>query len=93
VVRLLGDDIRIAVELPYEYDDLVDVAAIRRWTTVALHPGESGWLRKAPSTPRRTPTPTTRTPTRSPEGDGSLSLWRQTGPPGRKEGSRPASRS
>lgn len=47
---LLGDDVWIAVKLPGAYDgddDLDDGAAIRRWTTVALHPDELGWLREA----------------------------------------------
>jgi hypothetical protein len=42
--ELLGDDIWLAVTLPGEYDDNT---AIRRWTTVALHPDELGWLREA----------------------------------------------
>src|SRR5258708_29377590 len=39
--RLLGQDIWITVKLPGEYegdDDLDDGTAIRRWTTVVLHP-------------------------------------------------------
>jgi hypothetical protein len=38
------------VKLPGEYqgdDDLGDGIAIRRWTTVVLHPDELGWLREA----------------------------------------------
>ena len=48
--RMLGDDIWIAVKLPGEFegdDDLDDGTAIRRWTTVVLHPDELGWLREA----------------------------------------------
>lgn len=47
---MLGQDIWIAVKLPGEYDgddDLEDGTAIRRWTTVVLHPDELGWLREA----------------------------------------------
>jgi hypothetical protein len=47
---MLGQDIWIAVKLPGEYegdDDLADGIAIRRWTTVVLHPDELGWLREA----------------------------------------------
>jgi hypothetical protein len=46
---MLGEDIWIAVKLPGEYqgDDLDDGIAIRRWTTVVLHPDELGWLREA----------------------------------------------
>lgn len=47
---LLGKDIRIAVKLPGEYHgdgELADGIAIRRWTTVVLHPDELGWLREA----------------------------------------------
>lgn len=47
---MLGQDIWIAVKLPGEYDgddDLEDGIAIRRWTTVVLHPDELGWLREA----------------------------------------------
>ena len=47
---ILGQDIWIAVKLPGEYegdDDLEDGTAIRRWTTVVLHPDELGWLREA----------------------------------------------
>ena len=47
---MLGQDIWIAVKLPGEYqgdDDLDDGIAIRRWTTVVLHPDELGWLREA----------------------------------------------
>lgn len=46
----LGQDIWIAVRLPGEYegdDDLDEGTAIRRWTTVVLHPDELGWLREA----------------------------------------------
>ena len=46
----LGQDIWVAVRLPGEYegdDDLEDGTAIRRWTTVVLHPDELGWLREA----------------------------------------------
>ena len=38
------------MKLPGEYegdDDLDDGTAIRRWTTVVLHPDELGWLREA----------------------------------------------
>ena len=54
--ELLGDDVWITVKLPCAYDgdddlddldDLDDNAAIRRWTTVAIHPDELGWLREA----------------------------------------------
>lgn len=47
---MLGEDIWIAVKLPGEFegdDDLADGTAIRRWTTVVLHPDELGWLREA----------------------------------------------
>jgi hypothetical protein len=47
---MLGQDIWITVKLPGEYegdDDLEDGTAIRRWTTVVLHPDELGWLREA----------------------------------------------
>jgi hypothetical protein len=47
---MLGEDIWIAVTLPGEFegdDDLEDGTAIRRWTTVVLHPDELGWLREA----------------------------------------------
>ena len=47
---MLGQDIWITVKLPGEYegdDDLDDGTAIRRWTTVVLHPDELGWLREA----------------------------------------------
>ena len=47
---MLGQDIWIAVKLTGEYqgdDDLEDGTAIRRWTTVVLHPDELGWLREA----------------------------------------------
>ncbi len=47
---MLGQDIWIAVKRPGEYegdDDLEDGIAIRRWTTVVLHPDELGWLREA----------------------------------------------
>jgi hypothetical protein len=47
---VLGEDIWIAVKLPGEYhgdDDLADGIAIRRWTTVVLHPDELGGLREA----------------------------------------------
>ena len=47
---MLGEDIWIAVKLPGEFegdDDLEDGPAIRRWTTVVLHPDELGWLREA----------------------------------------------
>ena len=47
---MLGEDIWIAVKLPGEFegdDDLEDGTAIRRWTTVVLHPDELGWLREA----------------------------------------------
>lgn len=47
---MLGQDIWIAVKLPSQYqggDDLHDGTAIRRWTTVVLHPDELGWLREA----------------------------------------------
>jgi hypothetical protein len=47
---MLGQDIWIAVKLPGEYegdDGLEDGTAIRRWTTVVLHPDELGWLREA----------------------------------------------
>ena len=48
--KTLGEDIWIAVKLPGEFegdDDLDDGTAIRRWTTVVLHPDELGWLREA----------------------------------------------
>src|SRR5205809_865301 len=48
--RTLGEGIWIAVKLPEEFegdDDLDDGTAIRRWTTVVLHPDELGWLRGA----------------------------------------------
>lgn len=47
---LLGEDIWIAAKLPGEYegdDDPEGGIAIRRWTTVVLHPDELGWLREA----------------------------------------------
>ena len=47
---MLGEDIWIAVKLPGEYegdDDLDDGIAIRRSTTVVLHPDELGWPREA----------------------------------------------
>jgi hypothetical protein len=47
--RELGEDLWIAVTLPSRYDgedDLPDGAAVRRWTTVVLHPDELGWLRE-----------------------------------------------
>jgi hypothetical protein len=50
MAAMLGQDIWIAVKLPGEYegdDDLEDGTAIRRWTTVVLHPDELGWLREA----------------------------------------------
>lgn len=52
--RLLSEDVWITVKLPGEGEgegegegDLPDDAASRRWTTVALHPDELGWLREA----------------------------------------------
>jgi hypothetical protein len=50
MATMLGEDIWIAVKLPGEYegdDDLDNGTAIRRWTTVVLHPDELGWLREA----------------------------------------------
>ena len=47
---MLGQEILITVKLPGKYedgDDLDDGTAIRRWTTVVLHPDELGWLREA----------------------------------------------
>ena len=47
---MLGQDIWIAVKLPGEFegdDDLEDGIAVRRWTTVVLHPDELGWLHEA----------------------------------------------
>lgn len=47
---MTGQDIWIAVKLAGEYqgdDYLENGTAIRRWTTVALHPDELGWLREA----------------------------------------------
>ncbi len=47
---MLGQGIWIAVKLPGDYqgdDDLEGGIAIRRWTTVVLHPDELGWLREA----------------------------------------------
>lgn len=47
---MLGDDLWITVKLPSQFesdDDLADGTAIRRWTTVVLHPDELGWLREA----------------------------------------------
>ena len=56
MATMLGQDIWITVKLPGEYqgdDDLEDGTAIRRWTTVVLHPDElGGCARPWPSTPR-----------------------------------------